>query len=725
MKNLPLDKLGARETSPGAIEFGLFLPKISVNNGNKLWVKIIHENDQFLQNIQPRKFEMAYSTDPNYGDYWSTQVQISPDLESRKNSSAWGTPGRYVYRYYLENPTVQGGIDWIIDPFAREFGVGKLSAFTLGYQPYVWSSHENSWKTPRLDETIMYELMINEFGGSIEETINRLDYIADLGINCIEVMPVSNVANTIDWGFLPISYFGVDERFGKRKDMQKFIDAAHQRNIAVILDMVYGHTSDLFPYFYLYKKLGYKENPFMGPFAKDYFGQSTNFNADFTQDFFFTVNHHWLDTYHVDGFRYDCVPNYWDGPMGKGYANLVYNTYQMVKTRQSSADHWQRFFDKGSINIIQCAEQLEGPEEILEKTYSNCTWQNRTLDAAQKVAKGDQSELTRLGLQLGLLGYQAEVTANGDKIEKTALQYIENHDHSRFICNFNMLQGDNELVKEGDRNLWYKVQPYLMALFTGKGIPMLWQGQEFGENYFIPESGMGRVLMFRPVRWDYFYDSIGSSIISLIRKLIKVRRQPQFQYGEHMFYNKPDLYQSKNVLLFSRKYGNTFSLVALNFGDQDQMVKFEFPFEGNYREELHGELKSMSSGVQSSITIPSNYGRIWTIPVGHLVHSGGNNYMVKNYGYPKDSSAGRGNPCTASLLFPRKITLQFKGGLLFRMRGGTEMSCPIKSKCCVICIIRNYSGSEGQRHRHKVFYQVSALLLSVCLCPCAPLCLPE
>ncbi len=104
----------------------------------------------------------------------------------------------------------------------------------------------------------------------------------------------------------------MDERFGKRKDLQGLIDAAHQRGIAVLLDAVYGHTSDNFPYSYLYKKLAYYENPFMGPFARDYFGDSTDFRRAFTRDFFLTVNHHWLDCYHVDGFRYDYVLNNWN-----------------------------------------------------------------------------------------------------------------------------------------------------------------------------------------------------------------------------------------------------------------------------------------------------------------------------------------------------------------------------------------------------------------------------
>ncbi|MEQ6341723.1 MAG: hypothetical protein M3A44_08740 [Gammaproteobacteria bacterium] len=68
---------------------------------------------------------------------------------------------------------------------------------------------------------------------------------------------------------------------------------------------------------------------------------------------------------------------------------------------------------------------LEGPQEILEKTYSNCTWQNETLGSAKAVAQGNKGDLVNLGLRLGLSGYPAEITSNSDIIKKTALQYIE------------------------------------------------------------------------------------------------------------------------------------------------------------------------------------------------------------------------------------------------------------------------------------------------------------
>src|SRR4029453_8062194 len=156
----------------------------------------------------------------------------------------------------------------------------------------------------------------------------------------------------------------------------------HQHGCAGIVDVVYGHTGVDFPYYDAYTRLRYHENPFMGPFAKDYFssfGKSTDFGRPLTRDYFFSVNHHWLEVYHVDGFRYDCVPNYWDGPLGVGYASLVYETYQLAKDQISEGrPYWSRF-DNGPndpLSLVQMAEQLEDPEGVLPTPTSNSTWQN-------------------------------------------------------------------------------------------------------------------------------------------------------------------------------------------------------------------------------------------------------------------------------------------------------------------------------------------------------------
>jgi len=618
---IPVHTLGAVESN-GTVTFGIWLPWLSSADGNTVTVKIIHERDQFLKGIPPREFPMSHSVRQPYGDFWSATIPIA-GTQPATPGSAWGTTGRYLYRYQIKNPQA-GSLDWIIDPFAREYGVGKLSAFTLGYQQYPWSAAEANWQTPALSDLIMYEVNIAELGGDIERTDELIAYLGDLGVNAIEVMPLSNVAVSVDWGYLPIGYFGVDERFGKRSNFQQLVDTAHRHGIAVVVDAVYGHTGVDFPYYDLYKRLGYHENPFMGPFAKDYFsnfGKSTDFRRQLTQDYFFSVNHHWLEVYHIDGFRYDCVPNFWDGPLGDGYANLVYQTHQLAKGKVAQAQPYWGRFDGGAgqpLRLIQCAEQLEAPVEVLNSTYSNCTWQNQTYDAAKAVARGDRGRLPDWGFKLGLFGYPEQETSNGEVIPKSALQYIENHDHERFICNFGLSNPDeagNPLFLEGDRSRWYLLQPYLIATLMSKGIPMLWQGEEFGENYFLPDFGAGRVSLLRPLRWDFFYDTPGQRLVQLVRKLLGIRRaRPQIRGGAYFFFNHWDRYLAKGVLLFARYSGSAYTLVALNTGDSDQSVPFWFPIGGDYIEELHGEsgLTGVAALQETQLTIPSHYGRIWT-----------------------------------------------------------------------------------------------------------------
>lgn len=623
MNLLPLEKLDSREEENSILKFGIFLPLISEKKGYKLFLKIKHNKDQFIKKIPDYEFEMNYTYDTQFGDYWS----VSVDLKTTKKlhpDSAWGTKGLYIYRFYLTGPDAANSknmaIDWILDPFTKEFGVGKFSGITVGHEDYKWSSNENKWKTPFIKDLVFYELQINEFAGDINGLIEKLDYLVDLGINCLEIMPLNNVELGIDWGYLPIGLFGVDERFGTNNDFKLFIDEAHKRGIAVILDVVYGHTGHYHPYCYVYKELGYAEDPpFIGKFSKDYFGESTNFNKIFVQDYYFTLNMFWLENFHLDGFRYDCVPNYWSDD-GTGYKDLVYYTYNEVKKKEKLNNHWQKFFNEGCINLIQCAEQLEDPQGVLYDSYSNCTWQNLTLDLFKDLAHSHKDSLTALGRQLGLNNYPDIVKHNNDVIHKTALHYLETHDHKRFLCEINNISPynqSNELLFEGNRTVWFKLQPYYIALFSAKGIPMLWMGQEIAENYYVPEGlALGRVKLFRPIRWDYYFDNYGSNIFSLIQKMLYIRKKNiHFRRGDYRFYDNYLLYQDNNIIMFSRYDKNFFSLIAVNFDDSDHNVPFEFPYKGNYNEELNGEdnLVDVKKGEKRILNIPSNYGKIWTI----------------------------------------------------------------------------------------------------------------
>jgi glycosidase len=218
-------------------------------------------------------------------------------------------------------------------------------------------------------------------------------------------------------------------------------------------------------------------------------------------------------------------------------------------------------------------------------------------------------------MRLGLDGFPVETRPNDDTLRKSAFQYLENHDHSRFLANFGVIAGDDPLFDKADRSKWYKVQRYLIALFTGRGIPLLWQGQELGADNVVPERGFARIGVMRPMPWELFYDEHGRSILTLLRKLTRVRRgNPVFQSGEYYFYNDWPNYQSNGALLFSRQLGDRFSLTALNFSDSDTAVPFVFPRGGSFVELLHGgDNFRVEADEQRWLSLPSNYGRIWLL----------------------------------------------------------------------------------------------------------------
>src|SRR5207344_3001869 len=130
--------------------------------------------------------------------------------------------------------------------------------------------------------------------------------------------------------------------------------------IAVILDVVYQHVDPSFPYKLVYQAVNNQPgapnvpNPMIG--ADGLFGPQADFSKPFTQDYFATANRMWLDDYHVDGFRYDEVSDFYFSPTDTAYAKLAYDTYQY------SLPIARFVRDPASYSrIIQCAEALSNP----------------------------------------------------------------------------------------------------------------------------------------------------------------------------------------------------------------------------------------------------------------------------------------------------------------------------------------------------------------------------
>jgi 1,4-alpha-glucan branching enzyme len=622
---IDLTEVGAHVEAGGNVRFGLYLPEITAAKGYLVVVRVIHELDQFTPEIPAKDFTLQF--DPTHSlALWFTKVNL-PSLAG--SAGHFGSPGRYLYRYGLlrqHDSLLRVVTSFFTDPFAREAGPAKLAAFTLGEPDHPappFGFTDAGFRVPPLDDLIVYELQVEEFNSTFDGVVERLDYLQGLGVNCLELMPVTAVPQIFDWGYGPLHFFAPVDRWGGPEGLRRLVNASHGRGMAVILDVVYQHVSADFAYCRVYRDSGEKSP--MGDFPDGDFGPVLSFQGfPFTQDYVRTANRHWLEEYHVDGFRYDNVKGYFSGPLGQDYANVVFQTYQDGVPVSRFAD------PAGYRRIIQCAEFIDThPETILRQTYSNCTWQDNLLNHAADMAKWAfvDDQFAHL-LDPLFVGYPDTRDFIGVQGPVAPFQYTDSHDHSFFISNFGLAPGGSGDFPLGDRGQFYRLQPYAIALYTCQGIPMLWQGQEFAENYVLTGGGSSRIAIRRSMHWEYFYDILGQPLIRVYRRLGRLRRACRALRGRQTFYFNQFSDLSGRAIAYSRRASATatepeqVAMVFLNFSDSERSLSVPFPVAGVYREMLdedvrgqsHLEITVQNPGEFHSATIPSNYGQVFVTP---------------------------------------------------------------------------------------------------------------
>jgi len=594
--------------------FGLYLPGITFDDGYRLQVRVIHERDQFVREIPPVTFWLAWVKGSEL-DLWTTTVPLAG------GPGHFGDPGTYVYRFQLLRASADG--DQVVtpqfaDPFGRASGLGTLSAFTVGTgAPFAWT--DQGFRVPEVDDMVVYELHVGEFNSTFDGVVDQLDYLTGLGVNVLELMPVTNVGEDVEWGYTPLGYFAPDDRYGGPNAFRRMVDACHAKGVAVVLDAVYAHAHPDFAYNVVYQRTGVP-SAMMGSFEGEFFGSGrpgTDYRKPFTRDFFLQVNRFWLIEYHVDGFRYDYVPGFWDGPTGVGYADLVFQTYELAKDLVLFPRFDAR--DGGRSLVVQCAENLPDPRGTLSTTYSTTAWQNELFDRARDQARSSTA-VTAFAHQLDpeLVGYPHEYrnAATGDVLPVAPFQYVESHDHGRFIAEFGTEPfTDVQWEPYGDRSRWAKTQPYVIALYTAKGVPMLWQGQEFAENWTMPDgTDPRRTLFSRPLHWEYFYDQAGKALVQLYRRLgdLRHRHQALGARGDFFYFDDDDQ-RRRGLVAYRRQDAAESLVVVLNFSDADQETWIPWPRAGLWTEQIDRttQLQVAQQGDWAAVRVPSNYGVVY------------------------------------------------------------------------------------------------------------------
>ena len=232
--------------------------------------------------------------------------------------------------YPMSGPNERGW--WKASVKAAEYGMDYAFLLEDDPKPYpdprgVWQPHgvhgasrlydqnafawgDGRWQGPPLSGAVIYELHIGTFttGGTFDAAIERLEYLRDLGVTHLELMPVAEFPGRFGWGYDGAALFAVTEKYGGPDGLKRFVNACHQHGLAVLLDVVYNHFGPVGNY-------TAKFGPYMTGRHHTPWGDAVNLEdsgSDEVRRFFCDNALMWMRDYHIDGLRLDAVHEFMD-----------------------------------------------------------------------------------------------------------------------------------------------------------------------------------------------------------------------------------------------------------------------------------------------------------------------------------------------------------------------------------------------------------------------------
>lgn len=447
-----------------------------------------------------------------------------------------------------------------------------VSILQPGQTPFVFQT--TNFKRPAINTLVVYELLVRDFvqNRSYQTLTDSLAYLKRLGINTIELMPVTEFSGNDSWGYNPIFYFAPDKAYGTKDALKRFIDAAHKQGIAVVLDMVLNQADYEFPYVKMYwaGDRPSADSPYFNQQATHPFSVFFDFNHESpdTKTFVDRVCQYWLQEYKVDGFRFD---------LSKGFTQK--NTSNDVSAWSaydaSRVAIWKRIYNQ--IRTIDPTAYVilehfaDGQEETELANYGMLLWGNHNGDfrGATRAAQGDFSGLS----------YQRRNFQNPNLIG-----YAESHDEERLVYDMrqNGLTNGNYNVKSLPTAL-DRAKLAAAFLLTVPGPKMIWQFGELGYDLSINTCSDGTTMndgcrtAAKPVRWGYYQEAERLKLYKVYSELIKLKTTvPAFASTDF----STDFSGVVKRLTLRSPTGTVF-LIG-NFDTKAQTVNAGFPASGKW-----------------------------------------------------------------------------------------------------------------------------------------------
>ena len=389
-------------------------------------------------------------------------------------SDAAGPGTQYRFR-------IDGALE-VPDPASR-FQPHDVHGVSEVVDPCALEWRDAGWRGRPWEEAVIYELHVGTFtpAGTFSSACERLDYLVDLGVSALELMPVADFPGKRNWGYDGVFTFAPDSMYGGPNDLKELIQSAHQRGLMVLLDVVYNHFGP--------------EGNYLGAYAPQFFtdrhrtpwGNAINFDGPESRtvrDFFIHNALYWLNEYHLDGLRLDAV----NAIIDNSIPNILTELADVVRRSVEAERHVHLILE----NDFNQARYLERTERCRPKTYT-AQWNDDIHHALHMLITGENDGYyadysSRPAEQLGRcltegFAYQGEASPfrNGElRGERSAglppsafVSFLQNHDQVG-----NRAFGERIATIAEPR----AAQAAAEILLLAPSPPLLFMGEEFGSQ---------------------------------------------------------------------------------------------------------------------------------------------------------------------------------------------------------------------------------------------------
>ena len=477
--------------------------------------------------------------------------------------------------------------------------IGIVSVFKTVKDPYTWKVP--NFVAPDESNMVIYEMLLRDFTttGDINGAMAKLDYLQSLGVNAIELMPIQEFDGNDSWGYNPAFFFALDKAYGTDRMYKEFIDACHQRGMAVILDVVYNHATGANPFAKLYwdssKNETASRNPWFNVTAPHPYSVFHDFNHEspLVREFVKRNLTFLLEEYNIDGFRFDLT---------KGF------------TQKTSSESTASNYDASRIAILKdynATIKAVKPETyvILEHFCDNkeetelsndgmMVWRNMNHSFKQS-AMGNSANSDFSGLYYGT-----------SRPVNSLVSYMESHDEERAA--YMQTKDGVGVLKTNLAARMTQLSTNAAFFFTVPGPKMIWQFGELGYDVSIDQNGRtGK----KPIKWEYFDVAERKQLHNTYAKLIEFRN-----VNPNLF--KPASPAPLQWQVSTTNWGNgrflTLSnsnqhvVVVGNFTNSTGSYTTKFPTTGEWHNYMNPTEKLQVDAQTMDITVPANNFKMYT-----------------------------------------------------------------------------------------------------------------